>query len=159
MLLCHSYTRTTCASVLIGTYRTKQTVKRWHIWSDIQRTFGKPCTNPTCPLRVVFIGEPAEDQGGPRREFFHLSLASATGSLFCGEPWCRTPLRNAGALIRKTYLHVGWLISMLISHGGPGPSCFALWVFSYLSAGLDKLSVSTSDIPQPNVRYLLSQVK
>ena len=65
------------------------TVRRRHIiWSDIQRTFGKLYTNPTLPLSVVFVGEPAEDQGGLKREFFHLFLASETGDslLFCGEP-------------------------------------------------------------------------
>lgn len=60
------------------------TVRRRHIWNDVQRCVRKTYTNLKLPIRIVFVGEPAEDQGGPRREFFRLSLGAATsdGTLF-----------------------------------------------------------------------------
>ena len=46
------------------------TVQRWYIWSDVQRCFRKPYTSLQLPIKAVFVGEPAADQGGLRREFF-----------------------------------------------------------------------------------------
>ena len=71
----------------------------------------------------MFVGEPAADQGGPRREFFRLSLAAATSdaTLFSGQPQCRVPIHSASAVVQKSFLHVGWLISMAIIQGGAAP--------------------------------------
>ena len=38
------------------------TVKRRHIWGDVQRCFRKLDTNMKLPFRVVFVGEPAQYQ-------------------------------------------------------------------------------------------------
>jgi len=46
------------------------TVRRRHIWSDTKQVLGKPYANLTFPVEVVFVGEQAEDEGGPKREFF-----------------------------------------------------------------------------------------
>ena len=66
------------------------TVKHHHIWGDVQRCFRKPNTNLKLPLRVVFVGEPAQVRGGPRREFLF-------GSCCCNWQcsallWCTTQL-------------------------------------------------------------------
>ena len=136
------------------------TVRRRYIWSDVQRCFRKPYTNLQLSIKAVFVGEPAADQGGPRREFFRLSLAAATSdaTLFSGELQCRVPIHNASAVVQKSFVHVGWLISMAIIQGGPGPACLAPWVYSYLCYGLEGTSLTISDVPSPDVRQLLNQV-
>ena len=107
----------------------------------------------------MFVGEPAADQGGPRREFFRLSLAAATSdaTLFSGQPQCRVP-NSASAVVQKSFLHVGWLISMAVIQGGAGPACLAPWVYSYLCYGLEGTSLTISDVPSPDVQHLLNQV-
>ena len=45
------------------------TVRRTHIWQDALKAFKRPF-DVKKHLRVTFLGEPAVDGGGPRREFF-----------------------------------------------------------------------------------------
>ena len=40
--------------------------------------FSKPYANLVLPVKVVFVGEQAEDEGRPKREFVRLALAAAT---------------------------------------------------------------------------------
>ena len=85
--------------------------------------------------------------------FFCLSLAAATSdaTLFSGKLQCRVPIHNASAVVQKSFVHVGWLISMAIIQGGPGPACLAPWVYSYLCYGLEGTSLTISDVPSPDV--------
>ena len=50
-------------------------------------------------IRVRFIGEPAVDQGGPRREFFMLLMNAVanSSSLLQGPPNCRVLRHNTSA--------------------------------------------------------------
>ena len=45
-------------------------VRRKHMWSDFKEARIKQRVNPGDRLKIVYIGEPAVDDGGPRREFF-----------------------------------------------------------------------------------------
>ena len=45
-------------------------VRRKHIFDDAILTLKRINWEPTQHLRVVFIGEPGVDEGGPTREFF-----------------------------------------------------------------------------------------
>ena len=45
-------------------------VRRKHIFEDAMRAFAKPSFNVSKMLQVRFISEQAQDEGGPRREFF-----------------------------------------------------------------------------------------
>lgn len=96
------------------------TVRRRNIWSDTNWVLGKPYANLTFPVKVIFVGEHAEDEGGPKREFFRLSLAAATSdpALFSGpcEHWAVQ--HNTTTLLRKEFHHVGNLISMSVIQGG-----------------------------------------
>ena len=120
------------------------TVRRKHIWSDIKRCFSKQYTNFTLPLRVIFVGEPAANQGGPKREYFRLALSSCTAdpSLFEGPSSCKVLVHNTTALLQKHYKFVGYVIAMSLVQGGPGPACFARWVFDYLAYGLESVQVN-----------------
>ena len=75
------------------------TVRRCHIFEDamvaIRRGFDEQKH-----LKIVFIGEPAVDDGGPRREFFVLLMGAVanSGSLLDGPPDCRVLRHNTSAL-------------------------------------------------------------
>lgn len=45
-------------------------VRRKHLWVDFKQAHTKFKLDPSMPIRVVFLGEPAVDDGGPKREFF-----------------------------------------------------------------------------------------
>ena len=45
-------------------------VRRRHMWSDVKEARLKQRVNPGNRIKIVYIGEPAVDDGGPRREFF-----------------------------------------------------------------------------------------
>ena len=75
------------------------TVRCCHIFEDamvaIRRGFDEQKD-----LKVIFIGEPAVDDGGPRREFFVLLMGAVanSGSLLHGSPDCRVLRHNTSAL-------------------------------------------------------------
>ena len=53
------------------------TVRRKSIWEDFKdEMFKKNRISPCCRIKVIFSGEPAVDDGGPRRELF-------SGATFC----------------------------------------------------------------------------
>ena len=97
---------------------------------------------------MIFVGEPAADQGGPKREFFRLALSSSVSdpSLFTDHNSCRVPVHNTTALLQKHYKFVDALISLSIVQGGPGPTCFPGWVFDYLVYGLEAVQVHVEDV-------------
>jgi hypothetical protein len=45
-------------------------VRRKYIWSDFKESRSNGKVSPTDNVKIVFIGESAIDDGGPRREFF-----------------------------------------------------------------------------------------
>ena len=59
-----------------------------HVWRDAFRAITKLSFNPTNPVCITFVGEPAVDEGGPRREFFTLALAAMVEdvTMFHGPP-------------------------------------------------------------------------
>lgn len=55
-------------------------------------------------IRVTFVGEPAVDEGGPLREFFHLlNYAIARNMLFCDNDDRRIPRHCIAELEKKSY--------------------------------------------------------
>ena len=77
-------------------------VRRSHLVADTLRAFSKPTFDVSKSLKVVFVGEPSVDEGGPRREFFQLALKEifAHSGLFSGWPTNVLPLH--GYLIGST---------------------------------------------------------
>ena len=57
-------------------------VRRNHVWRDAFRAITKPSFNPTNPVCITFVGKPAVDEGGPRREFFTLALSCNGGRCY-----------------------------------------------------------------------------
>ena len=50
------------------------TIRRSSLLKDSYRQFTRSGFFVNKPLRVIFIGEEAVDEGGPRREYFNLLL-------------------------------------------------------------------------------------
>ena len=56
-------------------------IQRKHIWSDFKQARKKFNLEhvPSHKIKIVFLGEPAVDDGSPRREFFSGKLIRANG--------------------------------------------------------------------------------
>ena len=136
------------------------TVSRRRVWSDVKRAFTKPYTNLNLPIRVIFSGEEAADDGGPRREFFRLALGAAISdpSLFSGPPSSRYLVHNTSALLEKCFLLIGKLMAISLTQGGCGPACLCPWVYDYLTLGFDGVEVAIDDIPDITIQDKLKRV-
>ena len=73
-------------------------VRRSNLWEDSLKQFIKGLSyNKT--IKVTFVGEPAVDSGGPRREYFTLLIRAIAmnNSLFEGDTDRRLPRINVSA--------------------------------------------------------------
>ena len=104
------------------------TVTRKNVWNDLKRYYAQlsDYDELQLPLKVEFVDEMAIDEGGPRREFFTLAMTSALNdkNLFSGTPECRIPVRNASAVMSRSFLCFGYLVAMSITQVGLGPAVF-----------------------------------
>lgn len=86
-------------------------IRRSHLFSDALRQFSKANFDVSKMLQVRFVGEAAVDEGGPRREFFHLLMKEVFQSyLFSGYPNHIVPCHNVKAVANNTYFYVGKMI-------------------------------------------------
>ncbi|XP_039524561.1 uncharacterized protein LOC120477165 isoform X1 [Pimephales promelas] len=72
--------------------------------------------------RIEFVGESAEDHGGPQREFFRLLMIEAQSALgiFEGKQGQVFFAYNQSALEQNRFYTCGKLIAWSLIHGGPG---------------------------------------
>ncbi len=104
-------------------------------------------------LKVTFVGEPAVDDGGPLREFFHLLVKnlSEENKLLCGPYDCRTPRKNIVEFQKNSFFQLGKMIAMTLVHGGllymedqPHISSLLLWLTSICYGMFKVISDATS---------------
>ena len=109
-------------------------------------------------IRVTFIGEPAVDEGGPLREFFHLLTTEIARKnlIFCGEDNRRVPQHSITELESRTYYSVGKLLALSLMHGGPAPRFLARTVVDYIVYGVAQ--ARSFDVPHQAIRDSLIKV-
>ena len=113
-------------------------------------------------VTVQFIGEPAVDEGGPRKEFFFLvhKHMQQLSSLFTGPPTSRRFVHNMIALQREEYLHYGVISALSLYQGSPGPAMFAAPIVDYILYGkLDAVKVCVSDLTNGKVKTTLEELE
>ena len=135
-------------------------VRRSHLVVDTLKAFGKPTFDESKILKVVFVGEPSVDEGGPRREFFQLALKEifAHSGLFSGWPFNVLPLHNVEAVASNRFYVIGKFIATCLVQGGQPPACFATPAAEYLTYGEVKCDPSLADIPDALVQEKLLKV-
>ena len=134
-------------------------IRHAHLFEDAFRFFCKESNDGSKMVRIIFIGEAAVDNGGPRREFFKLlmhDIAKRSG-LFLGLPDHITPLHNVEALERNKYYVVGKMLAICIVQGGQPPVYFSSPVSDYLYDRVNS-SVEIDDISDFNVKQNLNKV-
>ena len=99
------------------------------------------------------------DEGGPRREIFHLLLNEVfRSSLFSGYPENVLPRHNVKAVAENKFLYVGKMIATCIVQGGEVPACFTRSSADYIVYGRVCSPLCLEDIPDEEVRRSLQKV-
>ena len=102
-------------------------------------------------MKVKFIGEDAEDAGGPQREFFSLYFALSP----CWDNDCFTAYSDL--LQRNNYKLLGQAVAYASISGHPGPRCLAPAIVTYILDGT-KPCVHPEDIVDAEVQSAISEV-
>ena len=123
-------------------------VRRKHLLKDAMKAFSKPKFEVSKYLRVRFIGESAQDEGGPRREFFRLLMPLIGQSqLFTGWPENVVPVHNVISLSLNEYYLVGKMLTTSVIQGGQPPVFFAAAVVDFILDGHISSQFNVNDIP------------
>ena len=135
-------------------------VRRGHIIEDtfrkLQRVRSGELIND---LRVTFVGEPAIDEGGPRREFFTLFFAAIRStSLLEGPSGQQIVSRNIENLNKQRYKFLGYVIVLSLMNGGPGPFLFHKAVAEKIVFSQHRSELSVDDIGDYELREHLLKV-
>jgi hypothetical protein len=135
-------------------------VRRSHIFADSFRHFSKESFDVSKMLKVVFVGECAIDDGGPRREYFQLLLHAIAchSGLFGGWPNHVVPLHNIDALSRSKFFVIGKMLATALVQGGQPPVYFACPVADFLVFDRVRSPVDLDDIDDFDVRQSLQKV-
>ena len=153
------HTRSVANIAEIPDDRQRITVRRRLIWDDAKRAIARPSFNPNIGLLIDFVGEGAQDAGGPLREFFHYlwSAIAKDSSIFTGSEDRRILAHNVISLEKGHYSLVGKCIALAIVYGGTGPHFFSESVTSHIFN--EKLSVAAiSEIPDDILRSKIMKV-
>ncbi len=135
-------------------------IRRTHLFEDSYRFFRKQSNNGSKMLKIIFLGEAAIDDGGPRREFFQLLLndIAKRSGLFIGWPDHVVPLHNVEALGHNKFYVVGKMLAISIIQGGQPPVYFSSPVADFMVYDRVNSSVDIEDIPDFQVRQELYKV-
>ena len=109
-------------------------IHRNKLISDAFEQFDKRAFDCSLLLNICFVGEAAEDVGGPRRESFHLLSEQMfqLRDMFMGWASNVTMKHNIEATETNKFFLAGKILSAMIIQGGQGPHCFSEAVADYL---------------------------
>ena len=134
-------------------------VRRKHVCQDALCRFQKGLDFHK-HIHVIFVAEPAVDEGGPLRGFLHLLMGAiaTNNNLFQGENHCRVPAPNMAELQKHTYHYVGRMMAVSLIHGGPSPVFLATSVVNYIFYGISKVRATVNEVPIHTIKSKLKEV-
>ncbi|PFX11130.1 hypothetical protein AWC38_SpisGene25360 [Stylophora pistillata] len=134
---------------------TRVSLRRKFLWEDFKSARQKKI-QPTSVVKVVFVGEPCVDDGGPKRELFTELLSMMQTKYFDSG----YPTTSGVALASNDFKLCGEIMGMSILQGGPAPNFLAPPMANYilgkelspidikdskLKEAVDNLSKATTD--------------
>ncbi|XP_067027006.1 uncharacterized protein [Acropora muricata] len=108
-------------------------IRRRLIFQDYMDTRKKKWFKPKAMLKVTYVGEPAVDDGGPKREFFTEIFGHIRRTLFSDDG---VPKADMRALANDEFKAVGELMACSLIQGGPAPCFLSVNVYDYLIDGM-----------------------
>ena len=135
-------------------------IRRSSIFEDAVRAFGKPSFDAAKMFKVQFIGESAEDERGPRREFFRRLMKAAFQSqaMFSGWPCHTIPVHNTTSITNNHFFLVGVMIATSLIQGGQAPASFSPAIADYLVYNDVRSKPCIDDIPDADVCEAMKEV-
>ncbi|XP_028394535.1 uncharacterized protein LOC114518737 [Dendronephthya gigantea] len=128
----------------------KVNVRRKHLWIDFKEAKKKWNLTANTPIRVVFLGEPAVDDGGPKREFFSELLEYIEVKLFADGK----PINSIIGLQNEDFKLAGEVMVMSILQGGPAPAFLHRAIFNVMT----NQQLSIEDIPESIYKRAANQI-
>lgn len=115
----------------------------------------------TKKIKVVFVGEPSEDGGGPLQEMFTLLInhMARFSGLFEGREGHIVPAHNFSRLNAGEFFLAGKIIATSIVHGGRAPHCFSQTFMEYVIHGKVISKPDPKDIPDYEIQQKVMKVK
>ena len=135
-------------------------VRRSNLLEDALCQFRRHNLDVERRFSVRFLGEPAVDTGGPRREFFRLFLQEmkTTACLFEETQDGLIFAHNVAALSHGDFRIIGKILALSILLGGSPPACFIPPVADEIVYGEVKCSLPTTLISDSDIVDKLLQV-
>ncbi len=112
-------------------------ILRSDLWKTALTAFKRPTFDVTKNIKVVFVGEPSVDDGGPLQEMFTLLLnhIARFSGLFEGRDGHVIPAHNLSRLNTGEYYIAGKIIATSLVHGCRAPHCFSQSIVEYIMNG------------------------
>lgn len=115
----------------------------------------------SCPLRIVYNGQPAADSGGVLRQFYSDVFNKVVENYFHGYDNKKLPIPSSDILMSSMMMILGKMIVHSLLQGGPGFPFFPLACYKYLATGdiaNAAIDVDASDVASPSVKLYIQQV-
>ncbi|XP_068684539.1 G2/M phase-specific E3 ubiquitin-protein ligase-like [Montipora foliosa] len=113
--------------------RNRVSIRCRLIFQDYIDTRKKKWFKPKAMLKVTCVGEPAVDDGGPKREFFTEIFGHIRRTLFSDDG---VPNADMRALANDEFKAAGELMACSLIQGGPAPCFLSVNVYDYLIDGM-----------------------
>ncbi|WAR27490.1 G2E3-like protein, partial [Mya arenaria] len=121
------------------------------------RAITRKSFNPNRQLYVKFSGEMGDDYGGPRREFFRLSLKELmNSSIFNGQEGQKYLSHDVTSLDEGKYRLAGRLVALSLAQDGPGLHSLSTTLYD-LMTDLDP-DMSSASVPE-DIQHMITQIK
>ena len=141
----------------LSTQCLRMKVRRKQAWKDVKLKLSRCNTSQLQQqIKVQFVGEPAVDEGGPRRELFCIVDRLVSTILMTGPDGKKTFAHNLIALQNREFFIYGQFVAMSLLQGSSGPKCFLRSVTDYiLYKDFAKITPTVDEIPDHSVRNAL----
>lgn len=111
------------------------------------------------PIKVKFVGEEANDVGGPLKEFFSILFDDAKNYLMCsGSGSGFTSLHDLEKVKNGDFLLLGNLFGLALISGCAGPRCLMPCVVSKMFSRENNIVFKVEDIPELSLQLKLNTI-
>uniref|UniRef100_A0AAZ1X0R8 HECT domain-containing protein n=1 Tax=Oreochromis aureus TaxID=47969 RepID=A0AAZ1X0R8_OREAU len=120
----------------------------------------KKKNSPTAMLKVSFFGEAGIDTGALRKEFLTEMVAGIETRFFEGPPHQKSPRYSLTDFDSGLFRTVGEILAVSLAQGGPAPTFFSQWAYSYLCNGqINPTQLDKNTVADSQLRLLIDQVE
>lgn len=136
-------------------------VRRKRMWEDTLRVVTKNTFRCNVRLKVHFIGEEAEDEGGPLLEFLRLVIGELCehSGVLQGPDSRKTFSNNPLLLERGAYYRAGIITGISLQQGWPGLNCLSHAVYDYFLDGTASATPELDDVADHDIKMKIEKVK